>query len=170
MSASTLLTDAFAAARAYWAANNVGTRAGLIAHLVATVGVTTTKATAWVDAITKEVFDIGVSDGTAYADFKTRVQAIGVARANRALKNAFAGLSDGQLLQDAKDQAVAFIDTRIAAANADIAVFTTLRADVAAEPPSADRDNSLVAIDSYLGVLARKVDALLRDRDRAAGL
>lgn len=167
MAAATLLTDAFNAAVVYWIANAGGTRAGLIAALVGAVGVSQSKATTWVDAITQGSVDVGFTDDPAYSAFKARLVAINQARGIRMTACIFEYLTGDLLLQDAKDEIVAGFNEKIAVVDADIAIFTALRVSVAAEAPGADRDNSLIAIDNYLGVLARRRNAYVRDRDRA---
>jgi len=167
MAAATLLTDAFNAAKAYWLANALGTRAGLIADLVAKIGVTQSKAASWVDAITTEVFQLGVSDDTTYATFKARLLSIGATRAGNAVNCAFDNLRKGALVQDSRNEAVAMIDQLMAEVGAELSRLLSAKASVEAQPSSVVRDSLLVAIATHQLKLERKIASYLVSRERA---
>ena len=169
MSAATLLTDAFTEAVAYWRANGGGTRAGLIADLQATLGITQATAAKWVDAMTQAAFDIAMTDGITYADFKARLIAVGPARALEGAKCVFEHLRSTILLQDATNEEVAKLDEALAAIDADIAAANAAVAAVTAQPVSDARTLSLVALNDYLGKLQRRRTARVLERNRLLG-
>lgn len=163
-SPTSLLTDAFKEMRAYWLANGGGTRAGLIADLVAVLGVTQQKAANWVDAVTQDAFDLGFTDDNTYATFKARLLAIGVQRGNRMTMVIFGDLTGGPLVSDAKDQVVANIDAEIASVNADVALAGAALAELRALPASATRDFDIVSVNAYTLQLQRRLSVLSSDR------
>jgi len=163
---ATLLTDAFNQAIIYWRANNVGTRAGLIAHLQATVGISAGTAGNWVDAIIREMYDLGISDDVTYAAFKTRMQAVGFTRGQAGATCAFEHLRKGNLVLDERDEKVAMIDEVIAGLDAQIASTNTTIASVTATAPGEVRTTSLAALALYLVRLNKMRDQRLEERAR----
>lgn len=169
MAAATLLTDAFTEAIAYWRANNGGTRAGLIADLQAVLGITQATAAKWVDAMTQQAYDQAMTDTPDYPGFKTRLLAVGPARALAGAQCVFESLRSTLLLQDATNEELAKIDLVLAAIDADIIACDTAIAAVTAEPASTARDLSLLALSDYRLKLQRRRTARELDRNRLLG-
>jgi len=168
MSAATLLEDGFKEAVIYWEANNMGTRAGLIAQLMSTLNISQNLTIKWVDAITQESFDTAISDDNTYGTFKTRFLAISRARAKHAADTIFNNLKLGLLVQDATDQLIAKIDEFIVALDVKITNTNASISDLENDTPSTTRDTSLVALKLYRTRLTGQREAKIIERDRLA--
>ena len=165
--ATTLLTDAFSQAILYWRVNAGGTRAGLIAHLQSSVGISAGTAARWVDAITAECFNIAMTDDTTYAAFKARIIAVGVTRAQAGVTCAFERLREGTLVLDARDEKLVQVDEIIAELNTKITTTTATIAAVTATPASENRSTELIALNLYL----KRLNSMLTTRqDERASL
>lgn len=167
---ATLLDDAFAQAIVYWKANNGGTRAGLIADLVAVIGITNGVAANWVDAFTAEVFNLGMSDATTYASFKTWLQTVGVVRAEAGVRCAFENLKAGTLINDARGQLIARLNDEIAITDTRISQVSTSISEITAQTPSTSRTVALRALNLYLVRLQKQREAQVIERDRLGAL
>jgi hypothetical protein len=170
MAAATLLTDAFTRAVVYWRANAGGTRAGLIAHLQDTVGITQPTATRWVDAMTQEAFDIAMTDAPDYAGFKDRLVVVGAMRALRGAQCVFKGLREGALLQDAKDELLARYDDGLLLEAGKLAATNAAMLNLTAQPDSATRTEALLALLARRVRLTELLAAQQAERDRLASL
>jgi len=164
--ANTLLTNAFNQSLIYWRNNNVGTRAGLSAHLQSTVGISAGTAVTWIDAITREVFNLGISDDTTYAAFKTRMQAVGFTRGQAGVTCAFDHLRKTTLALDERDELVAKVDDIIAELNTQIDSTNTSITTVTAAAPGEVRTTSLTALNLYLVRLTKMRDQRVDERAR----
>lgn len=167
---ATLLDSAFAEAIAYWTANNGGTRAGLIADLVAVIAVTNAVAANWVDAITEEVFNLGMSADITYAAFKTWLQSVGGVRAKAGVTCAFNNLKDGTLINDARKQIIAKLNDAIVITDDRISEVTVSIAQITAQVPSTTRTVILKALNLLLSKLNQQRSAQMTERDRFAAL
>jgi len=170
MSAATLLEDGFEEALIYWQANNMGTRAGLIAHLMAQLGISQNLAIKWVDAVTQEAFDTAISDDITYGTFKARMIAVSNARAKHAADTIFNNLKLGLLIQDATDQLIAKHDETIAALDVQISNTSAAITDLENDTPSNTRDTSLIALNRYLSRLQKQREGSVVERNRLAAL
>jgi len=170
MSAATLLEDGFKEALIYWQANNMGTRAGLIAHLMAQLGISQNLAIKWVDAVTQEAFDTAISDDITYGTFKARMIAVSNARAKHAADTIFNNLKLGLLVQDATDQLIGKHDEAITALNIKIIDTSNSIIDLENDTPNTTVNTSLVALKLYLIRLQGLVASRTIERNKLAGL
>ena len=170
MSAATLLEDGFNQVISYWQINNMGTRAGLIAHLITTIGISQNVAIKWVDAITDKAFKIAISDDDTYGTFKARFIAVGTARSLNAAEVIFESLRKDTLSDDARTELIAKIDENISAIDIKINDTSSSITDLLDDTPSTTRNTSLDALALYLTRLQKQRDAQVRDRDRLAAL
>ena len=162
--AATLLTDAFTQAVIYWRANAGGTRAGLIAHLQSTVGITQLTAARWVDAMMQEAYDLAIIDDATYPSFKARLIEVGPTRALHGAKCVFENLREGALMPDAKaellaqkDETISLQQVRLDAVNAAVLYVQGLSA-------GAERDEALVALAARVVRLSESIARLQADR------
>jgi len=170
MSAATLLEDGFNEALIYWQANNMGTRAGLIAHLMSALSISQNLAIKWVDAVTQESFDTAISDDITYGTFKARMIAVSNARAKHAADTIFSNLMKGLLFQDANDQLIAKHDEAIAALDVKISDTSSSITDLENDVPGTTRDTSLEALKLYLSRLQRQRESQIVERNRLAAV
>ena len=167
---ATLLDDAFAEAINYWTVNNGGTRAGLIADLVAVIGITNVVAANWTDAFTAEIFNLGMSSDITYAAFKTWLQSVGRVRAEAGIKCAFENLKTGTLINDSRKQLIARLNIGIAITDTRISEVTTSISEISALAPSTSKTVILKSLNLYLIKLQKQREAQLVERDRLAEL
>jgi hypothetical protein len=163
---ATLLDSAFAEAIAYWRANNGGTRAGLIANLVAVIEVTNGVAANWVDAFTAEIFNLGMSADTTYAAFKTWLLSVGAVRGEAGVRCAFDNLKEGSLINDARNQLIGKLNDGIAVIDTKITNTLTSVTEVKLQAPSVTKTTVLKALELYENRLQSQRSGLVTERDR----